>query len=493
MKGHIRTSTAVLLFTIAILIGALFVAVGQHRVPVFIDTAHAAAMDQGPLTSFAPVVKRAMPAVVNISSSKVVKAQQMPRGMFDDPMFRQFFGGRMPEMQQPKSQRETSLGSGVVVSPDGYILTNNHVVDGATDVKVQFSDKHEYPAKIVGTDKYTDVAVLKIDRTGLTTIPLADSAHAQVGDVVLAMGNPFGLGQTVTMGIISAKGRAGLGIERFEDFIQTDAAINRGNSGGALIDTHGELVGINTAILSGDGGGNEGIGFAIPANLARNVMDGILKNGKVTHGFMGIIPQELTPEMAKEFNMTDGHGVLIAQVSPDSPASKAGLKVGDVISAINGNAVEDVNNFRLTIAGFASGTTVHLKIVREGKTLEVPVALGEVNEANNRPDGPNVVPGEGEKGALKGVSVQALTPEIRQQLQLPDDVKGGVVITDLDEDSPAAAVGLQTGYVIVQVNHRPVNTVAEFNSAVKAGASKESTLLLVRAGPVTRFVVVPNK
>jgi serine protease Do len=396
-------------------------------------------------------------------------------------------------MQQPKSQRETSLGSGVVVSPDGYILTNNHVVEGATDVKVQFSDKHEYPAKIVGTDKYTDVAVLKIDKTGLTTLPLADSSRSQVGDVVLAMGNPFGLGQTVTMGIISAKGRAGLGIERFEDFIQTDAAINRGNSGGALIDTHGELVGINTAILSGDGGGNEGIGFAIPANLARNVMEGILKNGKVTHGFMGIIPQELTPEMAKEFNMTDGHGVLIAQVSPDSPASKAGLKVGDVISAINGNAVEDVNNFRLTIAGFASGTTVHLKIVREGKTLEVPVALGEVNEANNRPGGPSVVPGEGEKGALKGVSVEALTPEIRQQLQLPDDTKGGVVIANLEDDSPAAAVGLQSGDVILQVNHRPVNTVAEFNSTVKAGASKESTLLLVRRGAGTSFIVVPNK
>jgi serine protease Do len=494
MKGHIRTSTAVLLFTIALLVGALFVAVGQRHVPVFIDTAHAAAVEQGPLVSFAPVVKRAMPAVVNISSSKVVKAQQMPRGIFDDPMFRQFFGGRIPEMQQPKSQRETSLGSGVVVSADGYILTNNHVVEGATDVKVQFSDKHEYPAKIVGADKYTDVAVLKIDRTGLTTLPLADSAHAQVGDVVLAVGNPFGLGQTVTMGIISAKGRAGLGIERFEDFIQTDAAINRGNSGGALIDTHGELVGINTAILSGDGGGNEGIGFAIPANLARNVMDGIRKNGKVTHGFMGILPQELTPEMAKEFNMTDGHGVLIAQVSADSPASKAGLKVGDVITAINGNPVDDVNNFRLAVAGYAADTTIHLKIFREGKTLEVPVTLGEVNEGNNRVGAPEGGPGKGEKGALKGVSVQALTPELREQMQLPDDVKGGVVITDLDDDSPAAAAGLQPGLVILQVNHRPVNSVAEFNSAVRAGASKESTLLLVRQGAGGEsFVIVPNK
>lgn len=494
MKGHIRTSTAVLLITIAVLIGALFVAVGQHRVPVFIDTAHAAAMDQGPLTSFASVVKRTMPAVVNISSSKVVKAQQVPRGMLDDPMFRQFFGGHMPEMQQPKSQRETSLGSGVVVSPDGYILTNNHVVEGATDVKVEFSDKHSYPAKIVGTDKYTDVAVLKIDKTGLTTLPLADSTHAQVGDVVLAMGNPFGLGQTVTMGIISAKGRTGLGIERYEDFIQTDAAINRGNSGGALIDTHGELIGINTAILSGDGGGNEGVGFAIPVNLARNMMDQILKKGKVTRGFMGILPQELTPDMAKEFNMTNGHGVLIAQVTQDSPAAKAGLKVGDVITAINNEPVEDVNSFRLAVAGFAPGTKVDLKLNREGKTTDVPVTLTEYNmEADTGQGGPEGVPGKGEKGALKGVSVQALTPEIRQQMQLPDDTKAGVVITDLDEDSPAAAAGLQPGDLIVQVNHRTVNTVTEFNGAVRAGASKESTLLLVKRGPGTRFLVVPNK
>src|SRR6202035_3488911 len=282
-----------------------------------------------------------------------VKAQQVPRGMFDDPMFRQFFGGRMPEMQQPPSQRETSLGSGVVVSPDGYILTNNHVVDGATDVKVSFANKEEYPAKIVGTDKYSDVAVLKIDKRGLTTLPFADSAHAEVGDVVLAIGEPFGLGQTVTMGIISAEGRGGLGIERFEDFIQTDAAINRGNSGGALIDTKGELVGINTAILSGETGGNQGIGFAIPANMARNIMDQILTKGKVSRGYMGILPQELTQEMAKAFGMPNGHGVAVAQVEPGSPAEHAGLKVGDVITGVNGDPVEDVNAFRLQVAGFA--------------------------------------------------------------------------------------------------------------------------------------------
>ena len=492
MKGHIRTSTVVLMVVIAMLVGALAVTLTTHRVPG-VQVARAAAIEQSGFSSFSPVVKRAMPAVVNISSSKVVRQQQMPRGMFDDPFFRQFFGDRMPQMQQPRSQRETSLGSGVVVSPDGYILTNNHVVDGATDVKVAFFDKHEYPAKIVGTDKYTDVAVLKIDRSGLTTLPFADSAHAQVGDVVLAIGNPFGLGQTVTMGIISATGRAGLGIERYEDFIQTDAAINRGNSGGALIDARGELVGINTAILSGSTGGNEGIGFAIPANLARSMMDQILKKGKVTRGYMGILPQELTPDIAKAFGMPNGRGVAVAEVVPSGPAANAGLKTGDVITAVNGNPVDDVNAFRLQVAAFAPGTTIHLKIARSGQNLDVPVTLTEYNmEAAENTGGPGNLPSGGEKGAMRGVSVQALTGDLRRQLQLPEGTTG-VIITDLDEDSAAAAAGLESGDVIVQVNHKAVNTVAEFNSAVKAGSSKESTLLLVKRGQATQFVVVQNK
>jgi serine protease Do len=495
MKGHIRTSTVVLIAVIAMLVGALGVTIHSRSVPMFIDTAHAASVEAGPLVSFAPMVKRAMPAVVNISSSKVVKEQGgAGNGMFDDPFFRQFFGGRMPQQQQPRSQRETSLGSGVVVSPDGYILTNNHVVDGATDVKVSFANKEEYPAKIVGTDKYSDVAVLKIDKSGLTTLPFADSAHAEVGDVVLAIGEPFGLGQTVTMGIISAKGRGGLGIERFEDFIQTDAAINRGNSGGALIDTKGELLGINTAILSGETGGNQGIGFAIPANMARNIMDQILKKGKVSRGYMGILPQELTPDMARAFGMVNGHGVAVAEVTANSPALKAGMKVGDVITAINGNPVEDVNTFRLAVAGFAPGTTVHLKVARNGQNLDVPVTLGEYNlEAEGNGKGQdNNLPGAGEKGAMRGVSVQTLNSDLRQQLQLPEGI-AGVVITDVDSDSPAAAAGLEQGAVIVQVNHKPVNAVAEFNSAVRAGASKDSTLLLVRTQQGTRFVVVSNK
>jgi len=490
MKGHISKTTAALIAVIALLAGALIITISSPtRIPVFADTSRAA--ETGTITTFAPVVKRAMPAVVNISSSKVVK-DQPSQGLFDDPFFRQFFGGRMPQ-QQPRSQRATSLGSGVIVSPDGYILTNNHVVDDATDVKVSFADKEEYPAKVIGTDKYTDVAVLKINKTGLTTLPFADSSKAEVGDVVLAIGEPFGLGQTVTMGIISAKGRAGLGIERFEDFIQTDAAINRGNSGGALIDTRGNLVGINTAILSGETGGNQGIGFAIPANLARNIMDQIMSKGKVTRGFLGITPQELTPELAKSFGVPNTHGVAVATVVPDSPASKAGLKVGDVITAVNGTPAEDVNSFRLQVAGFAPGTTVHLKIDRAGQTLDLPVTLTEFNlEAEAKGGNEGNLPGGGEKGALKGLSVQALTPELRQQLQTPEGTQG-VVITDVDPDSAASAAGLQQGDIIVQVDRKPVTTVSEFNAAVKAGASRESTLLLVRNQQGTRFVVVPNK
>jgi len=310
---------------------------------------------------------------------------------------------------------------------------------------------------------------------------------------VLAIGNPFGLGQTVTMGIISAMGRTGLGIERYEDFIQTDAAINRGNSGGALIDSKGELVGINTAILSGSGGGSEGVGFAIPANLARSIMDQILKKGKVTRGFMGILPQELTPDMAKAFGMPNVRGVAIANVENNTPAAKAGLKVGDVITAINGNNVDDVNAFRLQIAAFSPGTTVHLKVARSGQNLEVPVTLSEYNMEQADNDGePSRVPGGGEKGAMSGLSVQALTSDLRRQLQIPEGTTG-VIITDVDADSRAAAAGLEQGDVIVQVNHKAVNTVADFNAAIKAGTSRESTLLLVKRGPGTLFVVVPNR
>jgi serine protease Do len=288
-------------------------------------------------------------------------------------------------------------------------------------------------------------------------------------------------------------GRGGLGIERYEDFIQTDAAINRGNSGGALIDTHGDLVGINTAILSGETGGNQGIGFAIPANLVRNEMDQIMKNGKVTRGFMGILPQELTPEMAKAFGMPNGHGVAIAQVTGSSPAEKAGLKVGDVVTSINGNPVDDVNAFRLQVAGFAPGTTIHLKVARSGQNLDVPVTLSEYNmERADNDNSQGNVPEGGEKGALQGVTVQTLTPDLRREMQVPEGT-AGVVITNVDADSPAAQAGLEQGDMILQVNRKPVTSAQDFNRAVREGASRESTLLLVKRGAGTQFVVVPNK
>src|SRR5579872_3580225 len=424
---NIRRSTAVLFTVIALLAGGLITSITMnHTVPIFVSNAHAAGYDQGPLTSFAPMVKHVMPAVVNISSSKVVRnTSQDMNGLFDDPMFRRFFGDQVPRQRMPREQRAESLGSGVIVSPDGYILTNNHVVDGATQIKVSFADQREFPAKVIGTDKATDVAVLKIDQRNLPVLPLSDSSRAQVGDVVLAIGNPFGIGQTVTMGIVSATGRSlGGRIERFEDFIQTDAAINPGNSGGALINTRGELVGINTAILAGNTGGNQGIGFAVPINLARNVMDQILKTGHVTRGFMGILPQEVTPDIAKGFGTPGLKGVAVAEVEPGSPAEHAGMKVGDVITAINGTPIADVNQFRLQIAGMAPGTRVDLKVNRNGHDENLNVTLAELKDQkapgdDNGDDENGIAPGQGQKGALPGVSVQVLDGQLRRQLQLP--------------------------------------------------------------------------
>ncbi|MDQ6760846.1 MAG: DegQ family serine endoprotease [Acidobacteriota bacterium] len=491
---HIRRTTAILVLVIAALVGGLVATVSSmHNTPIQATTAQAAsAAEQAPFGTFAPMVKHVMPAVVNISSTRTIKTQRgAPGGMFDDPLFQRFFGGRMPQM--PRERRSQSLGSGVIVSADGYILTNNHVVEDATQVKVSFSDKREFPAKVIGTDKDTDVAVIKIDQQNLPVLPLSDSSHTQVGDVVLAIGNPFGIGQTVTMGIVSATGRSmGGNIERFEDFIQTDASINPGNSGGALVNTHGELVGINTAILAGETGGNQGIGFAIPVNLARNVMDQIRKSGKVTRGFIGIAPQELTPDMARAFGKADLRGVAIASVEPGTPAAKGGLQVGDVITAVNNQPVSDVNAFRLQVAGMAPGTNVNLKVFRSGAYKDVGLTLAELkaSTAANGDSGPNV-PGGGEKGAMQGVSVQALNSDIRQQLQIPEGTKG-VIITDLEDDSPAAQAGLRQGDVIEQVNRKPVTTVQQFNAAVKQG-NGDTTLLLVKRGQGTQFVVIPNK
>ena len=498
---HIRRTTALLIVMMAVLVGALIATVSYtHRPPVTMETAHAASVsEQAPFGSFAPLVKRAAPAVVNISSSKMVKTSGgNMNGMFDDPFFRQFFGGRMPrQQQQPREERASSLGSGVIVSPDGYILTNNHVIDGATDIKVSFNDKREFPAKVIGADKYSDLALVKIDQHNLPTLAFA-GGKPQVGDIALAIGDPFGLGQTVTMGIVSATGRTGLGIEQYEDFIQTDAAINPGNSGGALINTNGELVGINTAILAGNGGGNQGVGFAIPVTMAKNIMDQLLKSGKVTRGYIGVSLQAVDQDLAKTFGLgSNMRGIAITDVVPNSPGAKAGLQTGDVITEVNGVAVDEPGSLRVQVAGMAPGSEVHLKVFRSGSYKNVAVTLAEYPKnllAANNPDDEDNQPGlnGGEKGAMKGVSVQAITPEIRQQLNLNANAKG-VVVTDVEESSQAAQEGLKPGDVIEQVNHKPVSSVADFNNAVKQGDGSGATLLLFRRGQVSNFVAVPNK
>src|SRR5499426_2624267 len=320
--------------------------------------------------SFAPIVKNAQPAVVSIASTKVIKVDAGDEGLsplFDDPMFRQFFGDRgagpLNRPGRPRELREQGLGSGVIVSPDGYILTNNHVIEGANEIKVYTSDKRELKARVIGADPKTDIAVVKVEAKNLPTLAFADSSKAQVGDIVLAIGNPFGVGQTVTMGIISATGRGNLGIEDYEDFIQTDAAINPGNSGGALINASGQLIGINTAILS-RAGGNQGVGFAVPSNLARTVMNQLLKDGKVVRGYLGVLIQPVTPEIAKAFSLPNTRGALVGEVTPDGPAARAGLAQGDVITELNGVRVDDSRELRLKISQIAPGSAIKLKLIR---------------------------------------------------------------------------------------------------------------------------------
>jgi serine protease Do len=449
------------------------------------------ATDGAPITlgnfanGFSSVLKPALPAVVNIRSSKVVKTQAHGGLPFNDPFFRQFFGDQFGQ-RGPQSQREQSLGSGVIITTDGTVLTNNHVIDGATDIKVYLNDKREFKATLVGTDPKTDVAVLKIDASNLPTLPLGNSSSLQVGDLIFAIGDPFGIGETATMGIVSAKGRGGLGIENYEDFIQTDAAINPGNSGGAMIDLHGNLVGINTAILTGGSGGNQGVGFAIPINLARNVMEQIRSHGKVVRGYMGVYIQDVTPEIARQFHLNETRGALIGDVTAETPGARAGLRRGDVILAVNGQEISGANELRLQISQTPPGTSVRLKVWRDGKAQDTNLTLGELPEKAEKASA-----GEESGGALEGVDVENVTPEIAQQLNLRAGTHG-VVVTSVDPSSAAGSQGLRQGDVIQEVNHKPVSNVEEFNHAM-AGAGKQSLLLLINRGGVTNFMVIEGR
>lgn len=438
---------------------------------------------------YSSVVKRVLPAVVNISSSKVTRteARNGMDGMQGlDPFFRQFFGedfGR--RFNVPRERREKSLGSGVIVSQEGYILTNNHVVDHATDVTVTLHDKRDMKATVVGADPRTDIAVLKINGSNFPFATLGDSSKVEVGDVVLAMGNPFGIGQTVTMGIVSATGRGGLGIEEVEDFIQTDAPINPGNSGGALTDDEGHLVGINTAILSGNSGGNQGIGFAVPINMAHHVMDQLVEHGKVERAYLGILPQDLTPAMAKAFGVSEAQGALVGDITPDGPAAHSDLKKGDIIVAINGQPVVDANQLRLQIGMMAPNASAKLKVLRDGKTHEIAVQLSEFPSKAERAS----VSKENPDSALEGVTVENVTPEVAHQLKLSPATKG-VVVDEVNPASRAADAGLRPGDVIQEANHRPVKSVSDFRSAVNSKSKDDPVLLLVNREGSTIFLTV---
>jgi serine protease Do len=438
--------------------------------------------------AYEQIAESMTPSIVSIQSTQVVKTQTSP--LFSDPLFRQFFG---PQSQIPREQREHALGSGVLVSSDGYILTNNHVVRHATSIKVMLSDTRTFDAKVVGADSQTDVAVVKITGKNLPGPAfLGDSSKLRVGDIVMAFGNPFALNFTVTRGSVSALNRSEGGIEDIQNFIQIDAPINPGNSGGALVNVDGAVVGINTAIVSGDSGpegegGFIGIGFAIPINMAKHVMEDLIKNGKVTRGYLGASIKSLDEGVAHAFNVPDTSGAIIEDVAAGGPAAKAGLKNGDVVRKYNGQPVADSGQLIAMVTETNPGTAVKLDILRNGQPMTIQVTLGE------RPENLSVRSGLGTapvQGTLQGITVQALTPEIRQQAGLPPDQQG-VVISNLDPNCPAAQAGMQPGDVIEGINRHPVNSVGDFQRL--AGEAKGDTLLRInRQGNGAFIVVSPN-
>jgi Do/DeqQ family serine protease len=425
--------------------------------------------------SYAPIIERVAPTVVTVRSTQRARtAEQLP--FMADPFFRRFFDDEGSRAPLPQPRRQQGLGSGVIVRPDGYILTNHHVIDGAEKITVELSDRRSFTASVVGSDAPSDLAVLKIDGAGFPSLPLGDSDEVRVGDVVLALGNPMGVGQTVTMGIISAKGRAtGLGDGSFEDFLQTDAPINQGNSGGALVNARGELVGINSQIVSMSGG-NIGIGFAIPAKMAKHVMDALIEDGRVHRGMIGVSVQTVTPDLADSLRLEKIGGALVSDVRNGSPADKAGIRRGDVVTAIDGTPVVDSNALRNQVAQMQPGSEARLKVIRDGREQTVTVTLGELPAAAAQA-GRDA--GEGNTGGA-GLSVQPVSPDVARRLELEQGT--GVEVVNVDPSGPAADAGFQRGDVIVEVDGAAVKSASDLRTALNKAGDRPALVLVRRDG-----------
>ena len=428
--------------------------------------------------TFVDIAKSVTPAVVNISATRVVRREeQMPSFPFQDPFFRRFFGEENPHPGMPKQRKEQSLGSGVIVDASGLIVTNNHVVAKADQITVVLSDKREFKGKVIGTDPKSDLALIRIEGEDLPVVAWGDSDQLEVGEYVLAIGNPFGLNQTVTMGIVSAIGRANVGVADYEDFIQTDAAINPGNSGGALVDTHGALVGINTAIFT-QSGGYMGIGFAVPSNMVRSVLESLVENGKVVRGWLGISIQEITPQLAREFGLEKNQGALIADVLPRSPAEKAGLKQGDVVISLMERPIEGASQLRNQVAQIPVGENVQVVVIRDNKEKTFNVKIEEQPkdvDQGDRSEEPEAEEADG--SALAGMEVRTLTPGLARQFELGRNQKG-VVVMDVTTGSAPEQAGVSPGDLIMEMNRRPIQSLADYRE-VLAGLDKDAGILLL--------------
>jgi serine protease Do len=465
---------------------------GIDEVPIYVSADPRVKQAVNLNTGFSAVAKAVTPAVVTVEISARVMPQPFP---FPFPFFSNPSPRGAPRQQTPGAPQgrgrlqPTALGSGTIISPDGYILTNNHVVQGAERVDVTLLDGRHFTAKVAGTDAPSDIAVIKIDGRDLPTLPLGDSNNAEIGDVVLAVGNPMGIGQTVTMGIISAKGRStSMGSGSYEDFLQTDAAINHGNSGGALVNLRGELIGIPSEILS-QSGGSIGIGFAIPTSLARNVMDQLLHSGRVHRGKLGVTVGSLTSQIAEQFGYKNTQGALVQDVERGQAADRAGIKPGDIITEYQGQRITDSANLRNLIAETAPGATVRIKVWRDGAERELTATLGEMTPERAGSGGSDGGSDEG-GSALAGVTVENLTPYSARLLNMPPGTRG-VVIDDLDDDSNAAGAGLRPGDVIEEVNRQPVSSISDFKAALEKAGKKDVLLRVRRAQLGAFYVVVP--